>query len=439
MRKIVSIVVGMVFSFLSLSAQEADMRVGELINRTDWFALEQEYPGLKDSVQAPFLKLLAEIMIGSNFNRLDEASQKIGELLSNYQQDIGFGNVCNMVALSSVIDAQRGNYAQAADRVKGFMDQLKQQGIQMDFSLYEKLYAENNRLREFPAPSLSRPDKEIEIPVSIEPVKLLKPIDGETSRGLVIHIPVTIHHKQYQFIFDTGASSTYMSERFAQEVGVRIIKDSRVINEGMIGEGAGMEGFLDSLQVGDMVFRNVRIAIGKANVADSVVRIDGVLGMDFMKLTQEIRIDTRNQRIIFPIQTTALPETGRNLLLTQANKPLLRTNAGSDNLLFFFDTGNNKAVLSSGYYDKYKKEIDLVAKKERVTGGGFGFVSAQDLLLMPSVRFHVGGTLVEMKDIYINPVPENGQTGEDGNLGMDLVKLFDRTTINLKDMFVKFE
>lgn len=434
MKKLLSILVGITLPLLSLSAQEADMKVGELINKSDWFTLDERFSVLRDSIQTPFLKLLAEIMIDNNFNRPDGALQKIGQLLSTHQQDIGSDNVCSFILLASIIDGQCGNYAKAADSLKGFMDQLKQQGATMDFSSFEALYNNYNELREFPAPNISRPNEDVEIPVKIEPVKLLKLIDGEKSRGLRINIPVTIHNKQYNFIFDTGAASTYMSEKFAKEVGVKIIKDSLLLNEGMMGEGYAMKGYLDSLQIGSIVFRNAMIAIGKPNAVDSIVQVDAVLGMDFMKLTQEIQIDTKNQKIIFPITTTSLPGTGRNLLLTNENKLILKAYSNNDRLLFFFDTGNNNADLFYCYYNKYKKEIDLVAKKDSVTGGGFGFIRTKEILRMPSVQFNVGKSSVDMKEIRIHPVAENDQTQEDGNLGMDLVKLFDKTIINLKDM-----
>lgn len=411
------LLIGVLFLFISASAQQADMRIGELINKSDWFTLEEEYPTLKDSVQTKFLKLLAEIMIDNNFNRPEDARQKIGELLSNHQQEIGFDNTCNMVSLAAVIDGQCGNYAQAADNIKDFLGQIKTSGVSMDLRSYEELYKSYNELREYPAPNVSRPDKDIEIPVTIEPLKLLKPINGEKFRGLQINIPVTINNKQHQFIFDTGAASTFVSERFAKEAGIKIIKDSLPINTGLMGEGYGMRGYLDSLQIGDIVFRNAMVAIAKPNATvDSVFRTDAVLGMDFMKLMKEVRICTKENKIIFPARTTPLPPTGRNLLLTNGNQPILKAYSNNGRLLFLFDTGNNKADLYYTYYNKYKKDIDAAASKDTVTGGGFGFIRTKEILRMPSVSFKVGDTPVEMEDIRIHPVANNDQTPEDGNL-----------------------
>lgn len=299
------LVIGVLFSFISVSAQQADMRIGELINKSDWFSLEKEFPQLKDSVQTKFLKLLAEIMIDNNFNRPEEALKNINELLTNHQQEMAFGNTCNMVSLSAIIDGQRGNYAQAADKIKSFTEQLKSLGVAMDFTSYEVLYNNYNELREYPAPSISRPIKDIEIPVAIEPVKLLKPIDGETSRGLKIDIPVTIHNKQYKFIFDTGAASTYMSERFAKEVGVKIIADSVLLNEGMMGEGFG---FIRTKEV--VRAPSVSFFIGKTPIEMKDIRVhpiadneqtqeDGNLGMDLIKQSDRTIINLQDMFVSF--------------------------------------------------------------------------------------------------------------------------------------------
>lgn len=161
--------------------------------------------------------------------------------------------------------------------------------------------------------------------------------------------------------------------------------------------------------------------------------------MDFMKLLKEIQIDTKDHKIIFPFRTTPVPPTGRNLILTNGNKPIFKAYSNNEQLLFFFDTGNNKADLHYNYYDKYRKRIDPIAKKTTVTGGGFGFVRTKEVLSIPCVSFKVGDTLVELKNIRVDPIANNDSNQENGNLGMDLVKLFNKTIINLQDMFVKFE
>lgn len=61
----------LILSFITLltissaSAQNADMRVSELINSSDWFTLEREYSLLKDSIQYDYVRLMAEAMLAN--------------------------------------------------------------------------------------------------------------------------------------------------------------------------------------------------------------------------------------------------------------------------------------------------------------------------------------------------------------------------------------
>ena len=73
--------------FLSfpIYSQQADERIGNLINQSDWSGLEATYPTLKDSMQVDFLKLLSEVMIGNYFNHPKEALAGIEHLLTNHQ------------------------------------------------------------------------------------------------------------------------------------------------------------------------------------------------------------------------------------------------------------------------------------------------------------------------------------------------------------------
>ena len=52
---------------MGAKAQVADMRVGELLNSSDWFTLEKEYLLLKDSVQTPLLGLMSVSLVGLLF------------------------------------------------------------------------------------------------------------------------------------------------------------------------------------------------------------------------------------------------------------------------------------------------------------------------------------------------------------------------------------
>ena len=100
------------------------MRISNLINKSDYFILEREYPVLKEAAEAEHLKLISEIGLDINFNRPDSVLLKIDKLLGNYQAEIGFETSSSYVAIKTMIEGYRGNYANAADNIKSFIDQL---------------------------------------------------------------------------------------------------------------------------------------------------------------------------------------------------------------------------------------------------------------------------------------------------------------------------
>lgn len=66
MKRILIFISALLLSSSVIFAQEADMKVGELLNTSNWFELERVYPAVAPDVQTPMLKQLAEVMLASN-------------------------------------------------------------------------------------------------------------------------------------------------------------------------------------------------------------------------------------------------------------------------------------------------------------------------------------------------------------------------------------
>lgn len=426
MKKYLLILATFISVNYAYAQQQADEKVAQMINSGDWFALQEEYPKLKDSLQTQYLKLFAQVMIAYNFNRPEEAMVDIQEILDKHQDEIGFNNTCNLFIKLVTLNGQFGNYAKAANDLKNFIEKIKASDPSYDLTIYESLYDKYNRLSAYSAPSISRPDRDVELPITIKTLELLNSTSGISDYGVHINIPVKIHGKEYPFVFDTGAPSTFMSERFAREIGVKIIYDS--INIGtVLGETSGMIGFLDSMRIGDIVFKNIMVTVARPNSLDSIIKIDGVLGVDFMRMIKESQIYIKEQKIIFPTQTTPLPSTGRNFMLSDLNTPILKASINGEANIFLFDTGDSTAELYKAHYDKNRDKIEKAIKENNL--------DEENVTLATSVSVNVCDTIVTLDDIKV--------TNKDhylyGSMGMSLVKLFDIAIINLQDMFIQFE
>lgn len=433
----------LLLSFLvSLPAfsQSADERIGTLINQTDWFGLEETYPVLKDSMQADFLKLMSEIMIDYYFNRPNEAIDGISKLLTNHQPEIGAANVFNMAVLACQIEGFIGNYSVAAQQTQSIINQIKNQGGSREmYEGLEELFGFYNSLSSIPAPSIIRPEGDVTVPIEIEKVKLPTSIDPKGWRGTQILIPVTVHGNKYRFIFDTGAGTSFMSERFAHELGVQILNDSLMINKSIEGAKSGKMGTLDSLQIGNMTFYHPLITIAPPNALDSVMKVDALLGMDFIGLFDELRIYPKEGKIVFPASLTPLPTSGRNMILVDRALKL-KALVDGEILKMHFDTGCTTAGLFYQYYEKHKNELDAIGKREKNASGGFNVVATKEILRLPFFDLKVGESSIKLQNPPVDVTKDGIQTiGDDGILGMDMVNQFNCVTVNLKDMFLKLE
>ena len=316
-------------------AQHADKRVAELVNSEEWFALEQEYPALKDSIHADFMKLVAEAMIGWKFNRKDDALDAVEKLLSKHQTEIGSQAATNFAMMRLRLLGELGRYAEAADGAKKLLSQLSDAGPS-GLETLRSMYAQYNPLRDIPPMSISRPNRDAYVPFTVQgfraPSRESWMMPGRTEfQGYLMTIPVTVHAKQLPFIFDT-----------ARDLGLRILPDTIILN----GNQKGLRAYIDSLQVGEVTVRNMIAYVGLPNALDGVVSgIDAVLGMDFINAIGETQILFDEWQLKFPYMQTPMPATGRNL----TNDMLMKASKDGHMLQFTLDTGDTTAELYAAY------------------------------------------------------------------------------------------
>lgn len=159
------------------------MKVGELLNTSNWFELERIYPAVASDVQSPMLKLMAEVTLASNFNRPDELRGKLQKLLANHQEELGFENVCNMMIMGAMTEGFEGNYAVAADMVKAIANAIKAASGSLEGTGIEELHVYYDDVRELPAPIIEKPETDIQIALS--------------ENSILLYIPVEINGKTY--------------------------------------------------------------------------------------------------------------------------------------------------------------------------------------------------------------------------------------------------
>lgn len=409
------------FHFFVVHAQDAaDRRVGELINSGDWFALDTEYPQLKNRIQQPVLDKMAATLLGYYFNRPDEALKNIADLLNNHQQELSLPHIASFVLLAAQIEYGQGQYKQALESVESFLQQVKALGISEGLDELEEFCRISAPFREIPSPSVSRNGTDTEIPFSWV----------KAGRGQLMFVPVTVHGKDCHFVFDTGASSTYFSHEFAEELGVKILQDSVPIDHAVRGRTIVSVGVLDSLSMGDVVLRNVVAYVAPSHATDSIFRLDAVLGADWYCRLGEAVIYPDKGKIVFPVEHSPLPASGRNMLL-ESNIAKIKLFSGDEALKVCFDSGNAYASLHlfENYYKKHAPAIDRVAKPaEKLTD-----------LVMSGFPARIGAVSLNLDPVLVSKSAQNIPSGEDGTCGTEFIKRCRKIIISYAHAFLQVE
>ncbi|MBQ8453956.1 MAG: clan AA aspartic protease [Bacteroidaceae bacterium] len=426
-----------------VSAQQPDQRIGELVNSEDWFRLDKEYPMLKDSMQVPFLKVVAETMIARNFNHKEHALECLDDLLSNHQSELGTGEF-NFIILRAQLLEEMGRYAEAADFLKNILEQLEGQGVTDGLDAMKYFHQHINAIREFPAQSLSRPNYDVSVPFALKELKpkrieswMRKKDDrNPDTKSVLMSIPVTLHGETIPFHFDTGAGMTFVSEKFVREKGLPLIGDSIIYT----GNSKGLRTFIDSLQIGEITVRNIIAGVGLEKESEllDLVGVGPILGRDVIASIGETQICMDDSTMLFPVETSPLPVYGRNMLYNSH----IEATADGENLRFLFDTGNasnNACYLFAAFYKTHRKAIDEVATIDTISGGGYGSAGAKEMKVIRPFCLSIGNMPIGFAEAIVDKESTLADEHCHGNIGIAAVLQHRKTTLNFRDMFVKFE
>lgn len=412
----------LIFSCTDLRAQNADTLLNNLTRRKDWFALDEIYPTIKEGIKEPGSRVSSEIFLSLHFNQPKNALRLIDSSLSSCQDNMKIF----LFFLKAKIFGEEGLYAQRADVMHDLQNKIAVSDKKTASQL-QIVIEPYDAVRNIPKPEIIRPKKDTEIPIYTK----------KAGKGKHMLIPVTIHGKAYRFIFDTGAS-TFVSERFANEVGIHIMKDS-VYTRGICGSIMGKSGIIDSLNIGDIVFKNPIITIAPLNTAiDTIFQIDGILGLDFIRRIGETQIFPAEGKICFPYKQSPLPSTGKNMMIDDNGQPYLKVYSNGERLIFHFDTGDTGGDLYDAYYRKHKNIIDSIGTKDSTKRAGLGGICIVDGFKIPTLKLKIGSVNFELPDISVVTAPLGEyQNQEDGDLGMNFISTFKKITINFDKMFVE--
>lgn len=430
---------------INIQAQNADVRIGQLINESNWFELEHELKTAPADSISPFLRQLATAMAHHYFNRPDSACTVLADLLNNHQQELGDQTMSTVILLSTNL-ARIGHYNDAADLLQNLYDQLT--AMRTDSTLTEPYKAQAQQYRALAAcGSFYQPlheSNEYHIPMVIDDN------DGQHS----IEMDGSINGKEGHFLFDTGAGGNLITPKLAKEYGLRSL-DTDITVAGVGGLKEGGYAIANTLRIGGLTWLNVPFAVidtqtghEEADKYNEKFQLPPVIGLPVMFCMQEILLDFAHRELVVPAIPTRNPFAKSNLLRTDTEGLQLKTTDETGNHVYFhFDTGCYYTYMQPTWYNRHKKEVDSAGVPDSLRMAGIGGVSITRTYKLPHMKIRIGNGTTMIDSVNVNTgidlhtrqlkTTSFSDGAEDGVIGLNALEKFSKVIINLKDMYLE--
>jgi hypothetical protein len=263
-------------------------------------------------------------------------------------------------------------------------------------------------------------------------------VNGPGRRATLRHeadalsVPVSIDGKTDDFLFDTGAWQSAMTELKARKLGLAI-RDGTKVLVGSSGQAATFRtAVAKEVVLGAMRFRNVSFAVIAAEGLFRDVEL-GVIGMPILLAVGRIRW-SKDGTVEIGSTSPPSPSTTPNLVFDR-HRLLLRADVLGRQVLTTFDTGANTTDLNANFATLFP---DVVARGKKGTQDitGVGGTQSFDSVELPELVVNIGLKSATLRPAYVTLQRIALIGGECcvGNAGHDLLTQGQGFTIDFSTM-----
>ncbi len=403
--------------------------VEQLIGQQDWFTLQKVYEERKDSL-SPFTRALAQAFLSSAFNR-PEATDQWMELAQRYPFQLDYENSIDLtLKIALDLHSQHRN-REAVAVMRELIAAVRDQFDPETLAYFQRLEKQFARLSGYKLYHIQRPAQDTRLPL----VTRLLP-----QNGSAFLFEASLNGTRQQAMLDTGAGANFLSAGLAARYPLTVIDDSVRVTG--VQTDFGKLVLADSLRIGDICLYNVPFYVLDMNTrhpeADTYLEsLDLIIGLPLILALQEVQLDFRNHRILFPYELSEKPMPYSNLCMEQGSLLVELTGQG-ERLVMQLDSGSGLSSLSHNYFRRHQQEIEATGTASGTYIAGIGGIREIPIYHLPDFLFAIDGNEKRLTQIVVE-TEESGVSFEDGMFGADMFSAFGHLTINLKDMFVETE
>lgn len=395
------------------------IRVIDSLVQHKMFFAAREYVRIHQSAFSAYDSLKSQAILDHVFNRPNHAVESIENILAQHQSYMPDTVKLQMLNLLQMNYGKLGLYKKAFETTSTILSEYKTglpDSEMEDYMNMNKIW--RNLINQKPPAIVQNGEARIRM--------------KRDKLGLQ-NLPVTNGKDAYDFIFDTGANLSTITESIAQKWALWKA-DSAIDVSSITGKKVKAHLavcnrlYINNITVDNLVFL---VFPDSALFIEQVpYQINGILGFPLLNALGEVQI-TRQDDFIVPLHHTQ--SNLRNMALDFLN-PVIELDGDS----YTFDTGADETILYLPYYTKFKKKLDAEYQVQNLPLTGVGGSENKRGMVIDFVTT-INSKKVQMDSIHVftEKVKETGEYYF-GNVGQDIISQYDTMTLNFKNMFILF-
>ncbi len=421
----ISILAFLTAAFFSCSEQintAKEKSLLDLLENEQLFKLREVYAEnqYKISEQAD-LRIQASLF--NTFNKNLESNTAIDRLLTEFSDELPDSIKTDLILLKA------DNYLKLFDYQGAFETNniiINEYALSMD-SLE---YAEAVNMRNIYEPLIGTPPQLVQVE-NDNYIPLSRDVVG------LMNVSVRFGEDYYNLIFDTGAGMSVVKRSFANKIGLKMLETSIDANAATGKVVKTSLAVCDSLSIGDILITNTVFLVLEDEALDFPQANFfplGAIGFPVIEEMKEISITKTDTLLVKKNQTPGIESNMR----LDGLQPMVYLYNGTDTLAYAFDTGATRSHFSAKYYQKYKDFLAQNSVQDTVSTSSAGGSAEHLTYRLDSTFLHIGQQRAMLYNIHVHTKDNVTFESVYGNLGQDLIRQFDRLTLNFEQMFLQF-
>lgn len=400
-----------------------EQKLNQLIDSKDFFALKEQYARNQSKLNEA-RKIYYEVYLSRAFGQNEKSNAGIDILFQKYPDQF------NEVETLKLLEVQADNFLHCNEYQKAsavYDTVLKNYSQLLDSSGIESYRNVQNLFGALAgvAPQKMQKSDEVLLP---------------SYRNAFNHMmtPVSINGIKEEFIFDTGADLSTISESQAVKMKLKMINQSASINSSTQNVVQSKLAFADSLYVGDILFENVVFIVmpdAQLTFPEIDYVIKGIIGFPVINQMGEVHL-LQNGNIFIPKEVAKKQEQN---MFFEGLTPVVRLRSKKSTLLFTFDTGARSSELSLKYFNEHKLQVKRKGELQKNQRGGAGGIVEVTEYMLSNFPLAIGSQQLSLEKIPVSLEEYWFNAYFDGNLGQDVFMKFNRLIINFENMYIDLE